>query len=488
MKRVVIIGAGLGGLAAAVLLQKKGFSVTVVEKNEHPGGKMMPVKLGDYEFDFGPNTMTMPAVFNRVIEEAGERPEDYLEWIKLNHHTNNHFSDGTTFAMTTDREKMLTQFSQLDATAKQMYEKYLAEIERLYTISEQEFFYRTFTSWRDYLDPKLFRALTSVRPLQSMEAFHRHYFQNEQIRWAFNRYATYIGSSPYVSPATFSLIGHLEMTDGVYYVKGGNTNIAESFARIFQKLGGDLRLRTKVLSVDVEQKRAKGVKLDNGDALSADFVVMNGDLLSVYPELVAEEDRPHFSDQKIAQFEPSISAYVILAGTKTRNPNLIHHQVYFTDDYQNEFRELFDKRTYPTDPTIYVCNSSYTDRNRAPGDNLFILVNAPALTKENEEMGGNYKAVVYEKLKRFGIDVQADLVEEKVITPGEIKSLFSAYKGALYGVSSNRKIDSFLRPSNQSKDIKNVYFTGGTTHPGGGSPMVTISGMNVAKLIEECVK
>lgn len=483
MKKVLIVGAGLGGLAAGVLLQTKGFDVTIVEKNEHVGGKMMPVQLGEYSFDFGPNTITMPEVFQWLFEQAGERAEDYMPLVKLTHHTNNFFTDGSQFSMSIDERKMIQQLERLDPFAAEQYPAYLKEVKRIYDIAKSQFFYRTFSSWKDYTNPSLLKALLQVRPFETVDTFHQRFFRNENIRNAFNRYATYIGSSPYTSPATFSLIGHLEMNDGVYYVKGGNPRIAKGLGHVFQKAGGKLYTNCSVTEIIVKNKRAVGVEVNGEEKIDADIVIVNGDLLKAYPALVKEQDRPHFKNKKAAEFEPSISAYVIMAAVKKRFSQLIHHQVYFSQDYKQEFYELFQQKTLPTDPTIYICNSSYTDNTVAPGDNLFILVNAPAVKEENQEEMKAYREVVYRKLSQFGLDIEPSLVHERIVTPYEIEQTFGAFKGALYGVSSNRKMDSFLRPSNVSKDVKNLYFVGGTTHPGGGSPMVTISGINVAMLI-----
>ncbi len=216
------------------------------------------------------------------------------------------------------------------------------------------------------------------------------------------------------------------MNEEVYYVQGGNPRIAEGFAKVFQKAGGTLVLNEQVEKVQVKNKKAVGIKLENGEKLPADSIIVNGDLLQAYPFLVDEADRPHFTNKMVSKFEPSI-----------------------------------------------------TDRSVAPGDNLFILVNAPAgMSNDN-----GYEQVIYEKLKRFDIDITSTLSCQKIITPSWIEKQFGAYKGALYGISANRKMDSFLRPSNVSKDVRGLYFVGGTTHPGGGSPMVTISGINVANLI-----
>jgi phytoene desaturase len=483
MKRVLIVGGGLGGLAAGIILQANGYDVSIFEQNSHFGGKMMPVRLGEYSFDFGPNTITMPHVFRRVLEEAGENPDDYLEFVKLDSHTANHFPDGTSLYMTTDRNNMVEQFERLDPHAEISYHDYLEEVKMLYETAEKQFFYRTFSSWTDYVNPALFQALLSVRPFETMDHFHRQFFRNDYVRHAFNRYATYIGSSPFTSPATFSLIGHLELNEGVYYVKGGNTKIAEVFAHVLEKRGAKLYTNTKVTKIEVKKKRATAIQLENGETMDGDIVIVNGDLLSAYPALVEEKHRPRFKNRKAERYEPSISAFVIMAGLKGRSSQFIHHQVYFSGDYEAEFRQLFQEKRLPDDPTIYICNSSYTDPSAAPGDNLFILVNAPAVHGSSHERPEEYKQLIYDKLKRFGVDIPLRLEVEKVVTPADISSLFSAYKGSLYGISSNRKMDSFLRPANVSRDISNLYFAGGTTHPGGGSPMVVISGMNVARSV-----
>ncbi|UZW68006.1 FAD-dependent oxidoreductase [Priestia flexa] len=235
---------------------------------------------------------------------------------------------------------------------------------------------------------------------------------------------------------------------------GGNSRIAEGFAKVFQKAGGTLVLNEQVEKVQVKNKKAVGIKLESGEKLPADSIIVNGDLLQAYPFLVDEADRPHFTNKMVSKFEPSISAYVILAGTKNRNDSLIHHQVYFAEDYKREFYELFEKKQLPADPTIYICNSSYTDRSVAPGDNLFILVNAPAgMSNDN-----GYEQVIYEKLKRFDIDITSTLSCQKIITPSWIEKQFGAYKGALYGISANRKMDSFLRYQQRVQRRKRALF------------------------------
>ncbi|TRZ39729.1 phytoene desaturase [Niallia circulans] len=483
-KKVLIIGGGLAGLSAAITLANKGFQVELFEKNKHFGGKLMPVALGDYTFDFGPNTITMPEVFRKVIEQTGEKAEDYFHMVKLEHHTRNVFSDGTSFDLSSNREYMLQQLMQLDAGHK--YDDFLKEITRLYKLSAKHFLPKTFHSWQDYLSPSLGAALMQVRPLQSLDSFFRQYFSHPHVLQAFNRYSTYIGSSPYKTPATFAMIAYLEMIGGVYYVEGGNVKIAEAYAKVAQKLGARLYADATVKRIIVKNKKAIGIELEDGEKIQGDYFIMNADLLKAYPELVNESDRPSFPDSKAAGKTPSTSAFVVLAGVNKRFSELRHHNVYFSNNYKQEFIDLFQHKQYSSEPTIYISNSSYTEPGRSPGgSNLFILANAPALPADgklqvNPEM---YKELIYQKLATFGLSLKENIVEEKVYTPADIASQFGAFRGALYGLSSNRKKDAFLRPKNSSKDIANLFFAGGSTHPGGGSPIVTWSGMNTANLI-----
>lgn len=482
MRKVVIIGAGLAGLAAGIQLAASGVEVEIYEKNSHAGGKMMSVDLEGYHFDFGPNTITMPHVFQSVLKLGGQKWVDKLSFTKLIDHTMNYFQDGTTLLQTANRDKMVGELAKLDARAAKNYDAYLKEVNRLYTLADQQFFYRTFTGLKDYMAPELALALLRVRPLENMDHFHRRYFSDERVLKAFNRYSTYIGSSPYACPATFALIGALEMNEGVFYVKGGNVKIAEVFANLFQSLGGKLFLNREVRHFLTNNGRIEGLELMTGERTEATHCLVNGDLLTSYRYLIKEMDRPHMTDQKLESYQPSISSFVILAGVK-KQAQLAHHQVFFTGHYRQEFAEIFQQKKLPTDPTIYISNSSATDESVTKGSNLFILVNAPALPAITLEEQQRYKELIYDKLETNGLDIRSALEVEQVITSKDIKNKFYAYKGALYGARSHTLKDAFLRPTNKDRRIEGLYFAGGTTHPGGGSPMVTISGLNTARLL-----
>lgn len=485
LKRIAIIGGGLGGLSSAIYLASSGYNVQLFEKNEHFGGKMMSVDLDGYHFDFGPNTITMPNVFQDVLSDAGLVPDQYFTFNKLETHTRNTFPDGISFDFSTSQSYMVEQLMKLDPNGARKYPTFLKSISTLFQLSQKYFLHRTFQSWQDYLSPSLGNALIKVRPHQSIHEFFSQYFENPKVIQALDRYSTYIGSDPFVAPATFAMIAYLELIDGVYYTNGGNTNIAKGFVKAAKELGVELYNNQKVEKLHIEQKKVTGIELENGEMVSADEVIVNGDLLKAYPDLVQEKDRPQFSNKKVREYEPSISGFVILAGLEGRIDALHHHHVFFSNNYKKEFRQI-KEGTYADEPTIYICTSSKEDVSVSPnGDNCFILVNAPAVGKDGE-LGIDpeaYKQKIYKRLKTFGIDIESQLKFDQIWTPKDISSQFGAFRGSIYGPAANRKKDAFLRPYNRSQDIHNLYFAGGSTHPGGGSPMVVLSGKNVAKSI-----
>jgi len=486
MKHIAVIGAGLGGLSAAISLAAKGFRVTVIERNTHIGGKMMPIITEGHRFDFGPNTITMPEVFQSVILESGADPDEYFTFTKLERHTVNHFSDGRTLTFSSGREAMRTEVDRFTngQLAKNDITGYQEEVAKLHTIAKQQFF----TNIDSFIRPSLWRDMLKVHPFQNLHGLHKHYFKDKGLIQALDRYATYIGSSPYQTPATFSLIAHLELNDGVYFTNGGNTAIAEGFARRAKELGVVFRLGDEVTQIEVVDGQATEIELNHLEYLPVDFVVMNGDLLTQYPRLISETARPDFKNPTPAQVEPSISAYVRCIGLSRRIEGLAHHNVFFSSDYEAEFKALFDEKRYAEEPTIYISNSSVTAPEMGQaGDNLFVLVNAPATDTGHAIDFDTYDQLINQRLQSFGIDISSDVVFEQRVTPQDIEQTFFAYHGSLYGLSSNGIRSSFLRPSNRSKNVHNLFFAGGSTHPGGGSPMVTLSGKLASERIVSAV-
>lgn len=485
-QKAVIIGAGFGGLSCAVTLAAKGWEVTVLERQAHPGGKLQRITEQGYTFDRGPSTITMPHVFRSLYDLAGARMEDYVQLYELEPRTRNIFADGTVVDFSRDHafmEKQIASYSPGDAA---QYAEFMAEAGTLYRLSEQQFLNRLLLSWKDKLSPALARDLLRVRPLLSLHSLLRRYFSHPHTLAMLGRYATYVGSSPYQSPAIFAMLGYLEGEQGVYGVRGGTYKLVEGLAAVAGQLGVRIVTGTEVTSIATVNGAVEGVEAA-GRFYPAATVIAGGDVLSINRMLLPEGSRPGMSDRRIAGYEPSLSGLVTLAGVRQKYDQLLHHTVFFPGEYEPEFKDIFEHRRPPQQPAVYVCYSGYSEPELAPegASNLFILANAPYLSPAcdwNEE-AEVYGSRVLGILEHHGLNGLRQAEVLKRYTPQNIADDTLAYRGAIYGISSNSVRQTFFRPGNQSRDVKGLWYVGGTTHPGGGTPVVSLSGRLVGEYI-----
>ncbi|WP_435171316.1 phytoene desaturase family protein [Paenibacillus glycanilyticus] len=488
MKRAVIIGGGIGGLSAAVRLAAAGWSVTILEQQKTLGGKLQKIQLDEFSFDRGPSTITMRHAFQSVFAAAGRQMEDYVEFVPIKEGTRNVFPDGSIVDVNADlafMEEQIAAFSYKDSRALRPF---MRESERLYRLADNYFMNRLLLSWRDKTNPLLLKALLQVRPLLTLDRLLRRYFTHPHTLALFGRYATYVGSDPRRAPSIFAMLPYLEAVLGVYSVKGGTYSIVDGLRRLAEELGVHIHTMTRAKRIIVSGDRASGVETENA-IHHADIVVANGDVLSITQELLDNRYRPSAfrQEQAVDKYEPSLSGFVLLAGTKRQYDLLRHHTVFYPDEYGSEFEDIFVRKRPPREPAIYVCWSGRTEAGMAPegGSNLFILVNAPYCTEELQwnEVGEAYAGRTAEQLERRGLHgLSKDMIASSRYTPEQLRKDTSAYRGAIYGISSNSPSQTFARPSNRSH-LKGLWFVGGTTHPGGGTPLVALSGRLVAEAI-----
>jgi phytoene desaturase len=302
------------------------------------------------------------------------------------------------------------------------------------------------------------------------------------MRQLFNRFATYNGSSPFQTPATFALIPYVEFGLGAWYARGGMYEIPRALERLAIELGVKIFTSAEVEKIVVENKTAVGIKV-NGESIGADFVVANSDAIETYRSLLPVK--------KFQNREPSCSGFVLLLGTRKKFDRLAHHNIFFSDDYRAEFDALFKEKIPAPAPTVYICATSRTDSTQAPAghENLFVLVNAPYTNEKTdwEREKQNYRDLIIKKLERdFGLEGLQDSIDfEQIITPADFEQKYRANRGSIYGISSNGVFSAFLRVPNRSREIANLYFAGGATHPGGGIPLVLLSGKMAAEMIEK---
>lgn len=484
-RKAIIVGGGLGGLSCAIGLAAAGFEVAVLEKEKTLGGKLKRVEEAGYRFDRGPSTITMLHAFRRVFEQAGRRMEDYMQTYELEPRTRNVFADGTTVDLSRDRDRMQEQIAAYSPEDAARYPAFLEEARRVYGLADGRFLNRLILSMREKADPALLRDFLRVRPGTTLRALLKRYFSHPYTLAMFGRYATYVGSSPLQAPAIFAMLAHVEADLGIYGVQGGTYKLVESMERLARELGVRIHTDAEVLSIKVRSGRAYGVETTRG-AIEADEVVCNGDLLAT-ARLVPDRLRRRPAAERLDRYEPSLSGFVLLAGVRRRYDSLLHHTVFFPERLESEFDDIFARRVAPDDPALYICNSGYSERDTAPegASALFVLANAPYLSeswdwRQNREA---YAEKIARMLDRRGIGGLDQAEVRQIYTPSDLQRDTYAYRGAIYGISSNTMRQTFFRPGNRDRDIDGLWYVGGTAHPGGGTPLVTLSGRLVAERI-----
>lgn len=487
MKKVIIIGGGLGGLSCAISLAANGNQVTIVEKEATLGGKLKRIEEDGYTFDLGPSTITMLSAFEEVFQQAGRKIDDYLHFYRINNMTRHFFSDGHSLDLTDKTEEMEQQISEYSISDAKQYRAFLEHSQKLYRISEKRFLNTLLLRWQDRINLRLLKSFVQIKPFTSMTQSLSSFFSHGNSQALFGRYATYVGSAPNQAPQIFTMMAFLEGKLGIFGVTGGTYSIVSAFEKLAVELGVTIKKSCEVHKIHVESATVKGVETAEG-LLETDLVVANGDALTIYQQLIDEAHRPSMTNRKLASYEPSLSGFVLLLGVSKQYSQLEHHNVFFPENYQEEFKDIFTKKQLPDNPAIYICYSGKSEESLAPTghSNLFILINAPYLTEQYafDQVKNDYADKIIQTLEKKGLsNLRQNIMYQKIITPGDLAAYSGAHRGAIYGMSSNTFTQAFSKIRNKSKDIKNLWFVGGSTHPGGGTPIVTKSGQLVAKEI-----
>jgi diapolycopene oxygenase len=484
MKHAVIIGGGLGGLATALRLAARDWRVTICEQGDSFGGKMNFWAEGGFRFDTGPSLITMPWVFEELFQAAGSSLQEHLTLALVNPLCDYVYDDGARFTHSTSLPDWLQTVRQIEPRDEQALLKFLELGARLYEISKETFLRRRPFDWPSVKASAIMRHLPIRYGWGNYHSAVAAHFKSPLLRQLYDRYPTYVGSSPYQSPATLAVIPYLEYAFGGWHIEGGLYRIVESLIELAGKAGVELLTRARVESIEHEHDRVRGVRLIDGTPIAADVVVMNGDASNA-PSLLGEKRA-----ERLPYSKRSLSGLVFLLGVKRNLPQLRHHSVYFSADYRREFAELFDERRFPDDPTVYVSAPSRNDRSLAPaeGETLFIMANAPASDDKdewNEERIAEARRRVFARLRLGGFpEIENDVVVSDVWTPLRLAHRYAAPGGAIYGTHSHGWRHAFLRPPNKDARYQGLYYVGGSSHPGGGTPTVLLSAKITCELIE----
>lgn len=486
MKTVIVIGAGIGGIAVSARLARLGCKVTLLEKNSTPGGRFNILEVDGFRFDTGPTLFLMPEIFSETYSALGEKMEDHLNLIKLNPIYRVHLNDETTIDLSTDLNDMRLQLDAIEPGSFPKYLEFLSEGYYHYHLALKHFVGRNFISPFEFFSPSNIPLLFSLKALKKHYNNISKYFDDMRLRAAFSFQNMYLGLSPYDAPATYSLLQYTELAESVWFPSGGMYKTIESMIKIAEGLGVDIHYNTPVSSIDVDGSVAMGVTLENKEKLKADVIIANADLPYVYSKLLPDDGIAG----KLVKKKYASSALMFYWGIKgEHSPLLLHHNVFLSDHrYKESFDRIFRDHDLPDEPSFYVCAPTRTCSSFAPDgyDSLLVLVPVGHIDDKRpqdwEQIKKHARDFILKRLSNIGLsDLSEKIVLERTYGPNDYFESLNLTKGAAFGLSHNFMQVGYLRPHNRHRRYRNLYFVGASTHPGTGLPIVLIS----AKLVVE---
>jgi phytoene desaturase len=485
--RVVIVGAGPGGLASAMLLAKAGLEVTVVEKRATVGGRTSTIEQEGFKFDVGPTFFLYPQVLREIFAATGHSLEKEVPMYRLDPQYRLVFGSGGQVDATPDVERMKAQIATISPGDASRLESYFRDnrekLERFAPILQSPF-----ENWRDLVTPEMLRMLPLVRPWRSLDSDLHKYFKDERIRLGFSFQSKYLGMSPFSCPSLFSILSFLEYEHGVFHPVGGCGAVTAAMARIAREMGVKILLNSPVEELLFQGRKAVGVRTAE-ETIKADAVVVNADFAQAMQRLVPNHLRKRWTDERIEKKQFSCSTFMMYLGIEGSYQDVKHHTIYLSKDYVRNLRDIEqDHRLTSEDPSFYVQNACVTDPTMAPNgmSTLYVLV---PVTHENGNVNwaaqeANFRATALKQLEKIGItDVERRIRVEKRLTPATWNSEFHLHLGATFSMAHTLRQMLHLRPHNRFEDLEGVYLVGGGTHPGSGLPVIFESARITARLL-----
>ncbi len=488
MKKATVIGCGIGGIAAAIRLSRLGYTVKVFESSNHPGGKLSQFKMGEFRFDRGPSLFTLPQYVEELFSLCDENMSDHFSYSSLPVLCKYFYFDGFTFEARGDRDENIHAIASCFQEDEKKVRQFFSESAFIYETTAPLFLERPLKLSLLYKTSDFWKGIARIPKLPLLGSYTnqlKRYFKNPKTIQYFQRYATYNGSNPYKTPALMQLLPHVEQGIGAFIPDKGMYDITFQLFELAKRQGVEFNFNSKVNEIIVEGESAKGIRHSANQIELSDLVVSNMDVFPTYKKLLPNEREP----KVILNQEKSSSALIFYWGVNKKFEQLDVHNIFFSRDYENEFRCLFESKTLTEDPTVYVHITSKHIPSDASssGENWFVMVNAPNNVgqdwKQLERMAR--ENIISKIEKQLGESLAEHIVCESSWNPSGIENDTSSHLGALYGNASNSANAAFFRHANNSSRLKDLYFVGGSVHPGGGVPLAILSAKTMIELISK---
>ncbi len=487
-RRAVITGSGIGGLASAIRLAKKGYRVKLFEQAEQTGGKVSELHFRGFRFDRGPSLLTLPGLIDELFFLCGENPRDHFNYKRLDLSCKYFWDDGCIINAWQDPEKFAEEVNAQSGVPPERLESFFRKSRQLYDLTAESFLFSSLHKAENFKSKAFIKTMINafrLDPFLTMHQRNKRWFSDSRMVQMFDRYATYNGSSPYKAPATLNIIPHLEHGTGTFFPDKGIYDIITSLTALAKRVGVEFHMNTEVKEIIHAGRVIEGVRTEK-QFIPADIVVTNTDVNMFYEELMPSEKIP----SGLVKLQRSTSALIFYWGVEAAVPPLELHNILFSGNYHEEFRHLFNHKTISPDPTVYIYISSRAVKQDAPEgfENWYVMVNAPENTGQDwDGMIAETRKNITARISRIlDLDIEKHILFERVADPRSIEKETGSFRGSLYGPSSNSMLAAFNRHPNFRKKYKNLFFTGGSVHPGGGIPLCLASAKIIDKEIKSC--
>ncbi|TYQ16918.1 UNVERIFIED_CONTAM: phytoene desaturase [Acetivibrio alkalicellulosi] len=486
-KKIIIVGAGPGGLTSGMLLSHKGYDVHIFEKKNYIGGRNGRIQLGEFSFDIGPTFLMLPEILEEVFQKSDRKLEDYLDLKEIEPLYRLRFHGKQDFYPSRDKKYMHEQIKSLFPGDEDSYEQFLKK-ESIKFNAIIDCLKVPYGKIINMARPQLLKAMPSLNLGKSLYDRLSDYFKHEELRIAMTFQSKYLGMSPWQCPAAFTILSYIEHSRGIFHPIGGLNKISEAMGKVIEENGGKIYFSTAVKELIVDNKTAKGIVLENGETIYADHVIINADFAHAMTNIVKKEHRKKYTDEDLDRRDYSCSTFMLYLGLNKKF-DIPHHNIIFANDYNQNVTEIAEKKILSKDPSIYIQNPSIIDHTLAPSDKsaLYILVpvanNSSNIDWDKEK--DDFRNLIFDKIEeKTELKNLRDNIEvEKIITPKDWESEYHVYKGATFNLSHKLFQMLYFRPHNQFEEFKNCYLVGGGTHPGSGLPTIYESGRISANLI-----